>query len=122
MLRKVLLRAINKNQILVLEELKNNKSTITNIISSVSRKYNLAPSTVRYNIEKLKELDIIECGNSKKKGIPAKLTDSGILISDIIGGRSSVGERHPEEVVVVGSNPTDPTKKLKGGEKYGKRY
>ena len=117
MLRKLLSRCISKNQILILNELKNNKSTITNIISIVSKKYNLSPSTVRYNIEKLKELDLIECGNSKQKGIPAKLTDSGILILDIIGDRSSVGERYPEEVVVMGSNPIDPTKKIKGGEK-----
>jgi len=59
--------------------------SVTNLVESLSEKHNIAPSTVRWNLKKLVELNLITAGNSKNKGIPVKLTDSGELVCKILG-------------------------------------
>jgi DNA-binding MarR family transcriptional regulator len=81
-----LLRALTKIQILILNEIKNNGyySTVTSLIKEVSEKYGISPSTVRWNVKKLYELRMIECGNSERKGIPVVLTREGKKILRIL--------------------------------------
>lgn len=113
-LKELLLRALTKHQILILNELKQNVHyfSVTNLIERVSERYDIAPSTLRWNVKRLQELELIDCGTSKKKGVLVKLTDSGELIYKILNRDcSSMGEHSNEDRGVRGSNPRSPIKK-----------
>jgi len=58
--------------------------SVTNLIESLSEKHGIPPSTLRWNIKQLRELQLIECGTYLNKGVPAKLTPEGRLISEIL--------------------------------------
>jgi len=76
-----LLRALNKNQILILSEIENNSSeTITSLLTKLSKKSKIPLSTLKLNAKILRELGLITFGNS------VKLTDFGKFIVQIIGG------------------------------------
>jgi DNA-binding MarR family transcriptional regulator len=81
-----LLRALTKIQIFVLNEIKNNGYyfTVTSLIEEIFRKYGISSSTVRWNVKKLYELGMIECGNSERKDIPVVLTKEGKKILRIL--------------------------------------
>ena len=87
-MKKLLLRALTKHQILVLNELKVNVYyfSVTNLIERLSEKHNIPPSTLRWNLKRLVDSGLIIAGNSKNKGIFVKLTESGKLICEILGG------------------------------------
>ena len=87
-IRELLLRALTKHQILILNELKINGHyfSVTNLIEKLSEKHNIAPSTLRWNLKKLVDSGLITAGNSKNKGIPVRLTKSGSYIYQIIKG------------------------------------
>ena len=101
----VIARALNKNQIKILEELANDGYyiTVTNFLQTLSEKEKIPLSTLRWNVKVLEDLGLITCGNSKNKGIPVKLTDTGRLIWKIIRDRSSAGEHSAEARVVWSS-------------------
>ncbi len=75
---------MNDNQILILGELASNGHylTVTDCLNSMSKKYGIAESTLRWNVNVLKDLGLIKCGN----GDPILLTDFGILVCKILGG------------------------------------
>lgn len=85
-LKKLLLRTLNKNQIIILEELAINGHylTVTNFLETLSENKNIPLSTLRWNIKTLEKLGLVSCGSSKNKGIPVKLIDCGLLILKII--------------------------------------
>lgn len=115
-LKELLLRAFSRHQILVLKELRSNGYylNITNLIEKVSEEHNISASTLRWNVKKLRKLRLIECGTYNSKGIPAKLTASGKLISKILSRDcSSMGEHSNEDRGVRGSSPRSPIKKKK---------
>ena len=87
-IRELLLRALTKHQILILNELKINGHyfSVTNLIERLSEKHNIPPSTLRWNVKQLIKLDLIVAGNSENKGIPVRLTDSGKLVCKILEG------------------------------------
>ncbi|MCD6402757.1 MAG: winged helix-turn-helix transcriptional regulator [Candidatus Aenigmarchaeota archaeon] len=70
---------LNKTQLLILEELAKHGYylTVTSLVDSIVRKYNIPRSTVRYNVKKLRNLGLIECGDVNNKGVPARLTELG---------------------------------------------
>ncbi len=105
--------SINKTQEIILKEIMNLERglTITALVRKVSKRYKIAESTLRWNIEKLKSLGLLTCGTSEKRGVPVKLNGSGSLLLEILRGRSSAGERSTEDAVVVRSNRTGPAKK-----------
>lgn len=75
-------KALNKNQILLLKKIKtNSKFTITALIETVSRENKVPVSTLKLNAKILKNLGLIEFGNSH--GV--KLTSSGVLILNLMG-------------------------------------
>jgi DNA-binding MarR family transcriptional regulator len=96
-LKKLLLRALTKIQILILNEIKNNGYylTVTSLIEEISRKYGISSSTVRWSAKKLYELGMIECGNSERKGIPVVLTKEGKKILRIL--ESTIEERSSKD-------------------------
>lgn len=66
----------------VLDELNSNKNTTTvsGFIKHLSKKHQIPPSTLRWNIRQLRELELIKCGTSTAKGVPLEATSSGKLV------------------------------------------
>lgn len=85
-LKRLLLTVPTKHQILILNELgtKIHYFSVTNLISSLSEKYEIASSTIRWNVNRLRDLGLINCGNASKKGVPVKLTGDGDIVLKII--------------------------------------
>lgn len=82
-LRKIIERGLNENQLLILKELASNGHylTVTNFLDSLSKKYGIPESTLRWNVDVLKELRLI----TQKNGDPIRLSNSGRLIVKILG-------------------------------------
>jgi len=59
--------------------------TVTNLVETLSRNHNIPASTLRWNLKKIVELNLIIAGNLRNKGIPVKLTDFGELVCDVLG-------------------------------------
>jgi hypothetical protein len=88
-LRRVLLRAFNKNQLLILQEIANNsKETITSLLLKMEKKHTIPLSTLKLNAKILRELNLIRFGNSSI----AKLTKTGRVIVELLN-LSSQDER-----------------------------
>ena len=82
-LRQVLLRAFNKNQICILSEVeKNSAGTITSLLNRIYSEKRIPVSTLKLNARILKELGLVEFGNSEC----ARLTELGEFLAKIIGG------------------------------------
>jgi transketolase len=79
-----LLRAFNKNQILILSQLKDNSDgSISSILREISKKFKIPLSTLKLNARILKDLGLIDFGsNSCFK--PAKLTELGKFVTSTI--------------------------------------
>ena len=81
-LRRVLLRAINKNQLILLDKIsKNSTRTVTSISNSLSSELSIPISTLKLNCRILKNLDLIDFETSK----PVSLTQAGKAILKIVG-------------------------------------
>jgi len=59
--------------------------TVTNLVQKLSEENNIPASTLRYNIKQLVSNGLMTCGNANNKGIPARLTEDGMLILRLIG-------------------------------------
>ncbi|MBI4177720.1 MAG: hypothetical protein HY516_05150 [Candidatus Aenigmarchaeota archaeon] len=81
-IRKVLLRALNKNQIILLNSIaRNSTKTITSISNSLSSELNIPVSTLKLNCRILKQLDLIAFETTK----PVSLTQTGKIVLNIMG-------------------------------------
>lgn len=81
-----MLRAFNKNQILILSQISNNSSeTISSLLRKLEKEFKVPLSTLKLNAKILKDLNLIDFGNSS----PAKLTELGKFIINIIGGEEN---------------------------------
>ena len=84
-LRRVLLRAFNKNQILILSELENNRiNSISSLLGGISKIYEIPLSTLKSNARILRELGLISYGNSSSFQV-ATLTEFGKFLAKLIG-------------------------------------
>lgn len=82
-LKKVISKALTKNQILLLLEIeKNSTKTVTTLINRLSTKLKIPVSTLKLNYRILKNLNLIEFKISQ----PVELTDTGRLILTILEG------------------------------------
>jgi DNA-binding MarR family transcriptional regulator len=80
-LKKLLAKALNKNQILILSEIEiSDFKTITSTLTKLSKKSGIPLSTLKMNAKILKQMGLIEFDSS------VCLTDFGELIIQIIGG------------------------------------
>lgn len=95
-LKKVLLRAINKNQILILSHIDDTSVSLTFVLKAISKQFNISLSTLKLNARILKDLGLISYGNTTDFRKP-KLTDVGKFVLGIILSR--VGSR--EEYLAV---------------------
>lgn len=91
--------------------MKNNGNyvNVTSLIGKLSERHRISPSTLRWNVNCLHKLGLINCGTYQKKGIPAKLTDSGLVVQKILNwGCSSRGEHSAEDRGVRSSSLRSP--------------
>ena len=77
-LKRLLVRAFNKNQILILSEIKD--GTITSFLTNLSRDSEIPLSTLKLNAKILKQLDLISFNST------AQLTKFGKFILKLLGG------------------------------------
>ena len=85
-LKRLLARAINKNQILILNQVQtNSSSSITTALSKISRRERIPLSTLKLNAKILKELNLIDFGNIEEIKEP-ELTEVGRFVLEIVGG------------------------------------
>jgi Mn-dependent DtxR family transcriptional regulator len=80
-LKRLLLRALNKNQILILYEIENNSSkTVTSLLRSISRSSGIPLSTLKLNARILKNLELIDFGDYST----VQLTEFGRYVMKMI--------------------------------------
>lgn len=78
-LKTIILKALTKNQILLLNEIeKNSTKTITSLINSLSNNRKIPLSTLKLNARTLKDLELLNYSS------PAELTVTGKLVLEII--------------------------------------
>ena len=108
-LRPIFLRGFNKNQILLLSFAKSNSLAISSLLNRISREEKIPLSTLKLNARILKDLGLIECGNSH----PARLTQLGEFLASIISDspHSSNGRAAACKAEDAGSNPAGGTQK-----------
>ncbi len=85
-LRKVLLKALNDKQLLILSHLQINRyadNTITSVINLMSNSLGIPVSTLKLNAKALRELGLIEFSRGSELK-PARLTRFGRSIIDLI--------------------------------------
>ena len=88
-MRILLVRALNKNQILILSQVENIKNeSITRILNRIFFSHGISLSTLKLNAKILKDLNLISFGNNSHFQA-AKLTDFGQFIVEIIEGDES---------------------------------
>jgi hypothetical protein len=84
-LKLILLRALNRNQILILSQIENNRTeTISSLLRIISKFYNIPLSTLKFNANILKKLNLISFGNSSNFQL-ARLTEFGNFLGKAIG-------------------------------------
>jgi len=61
------------------------KKTMSFLVRQFSKELNVGKSTVRVILQNLRDIGLINCGNSQTKGIPVKLTPVGdIIVNQLI--------------------------------------
>jgi DNA-binding transcriptional ArsR family regulator len=53
------------------------------LVQKISFEHRLSPSTVRWNLNKLRDAKLIVTGDKDRKGIPVKLTEEARLIVSV---------------------------------------
>ncbi|HHI01313.1 MAG TPA: hypothetical protein ENL40_07635 [Thermococcus litoralis] len=84
-LRKLLLRALNENQRLILQNINGKHRSLNALLEELSRKEKKPLSTLKLNARILKELGLIDYG-TKESPRPVILTKEGKLILRLLGG------------------------------------
>ncbi len=80
-LKKVISKALTKNQILLLNEIeKNSTKTVTSLINKLSRVSKVPLSTLKLNARLLREMDLINYSESQ----PVELSGSGEIVLSLI--------------------------------------
>ena len=81
--RLVLSRCFNKNQLIILKKVaENTHKSITSILHNLEKEKEIPLSTLKLNSRILKQIGLIDYGNSKK----ACLTKLGRIVWEILGG------------------------------------
>ncbi|AFK23201.1 hypothetical protein [Pyrococcus sp. ST04] len=84
-LRRLLLRALNENQRLILKSINGQHRSLNALLEELSRKEKKPLSTLKLNARILKELGLIDYG-TKENPRPVRLTEEGKLVLSILGG------------------------------------
>lgn len=78
-LRKLVLRTLNDNQILILSEVAKRKETMTSLLRALSEEFSIPLSTLKLNGRILRELNLISYGSSEEVA-EARLGTLGFFI------------------------------------------
>ena len=82
-LKKILIKALTKKQVLLLKEVENNSTkTITSLINKLSRTSKIPLSTLKLNARMLKHLGLIEYTNSN----PVVISEAGRIVLKLVEG------------------------------------
>ncbi|MFA4646061.1 hypothetical protein P8X24_02115 [Pyrococcus kukulkanii] len=84
-LRKLLLRALNQNQRLILQSINGKHRSLNALLEELSRKERKSLSTLKLNARILKELGLIEYG-TKENPKPVTLTEEGRFVLKLLEG------------------------------------
>lgn len=83
-MKLLLFRALNRNQIIILSEVMNNRTeTISSILRRISTVYGISLSTLKFNARVLKNLNLLSYGNSSNFQV-AKLTEFGKFVMSVL--------------------------------------
>ena len=100
-----MLRALNANQLLILEEIsKGNRDSITQVLSKINKEHRIPLSTLKLNTQILRKLGLIDFGtNSHFRKV--EVTDLGKEVLAIISQSSLTGKAAVCKTANLGSNP-----------------
>ena len=82
-IRKLILRALNENQRLILRSVNGKHRSLNSLLEELSRRENRPLSTLKLNARILKELGLIDYG-TKNDPRPVRLTEHGMLVLSIL--------------------------------------
>lgn len=82
-IRKLILRALNENQRLILRSINGRHRSLNSLLEELSRRENRPLSTLKLNARILKELGLIDYG-TKSNPRPVRLTEHGMLVLSIL--------------------------------------
>ena len=90
-LGRVLAKAVNTNQLLILSEMARNGGSISSLLSGASEKHRVPLSTLKLNARILRDLGLISCGSASNSE-PARLTEAGRTVLSIMCDYAKVNE------------------------------
>jgi len=75
-------KRLNRKQLELLLKIKQNEGLLYyQLINKLSQKQGLPESTVRWNLNKLRDAEMIITGDKNIKGVPVKLTEKGKIVT-----------------------------------------
>ncbi|ACS34103.1 hypothetical protein [Thermococcus gammatolerans] len=83
-IRKLILRALNENQRLILRSINGRHRSLNSLLEELSRREKRPLSTLKLNARILKELGLIDYG-TRDDPRPVRLTEEGLLVLRILG-------------------------------------
>ena len=83
MIKKLILRALNENQRLILRSINGRHRSLNSLLEEISRREKRPISTLKLNARILKELGLIDYG-TKDNPRPVRLTEYGLLVLSIL--------------------------------------
>ena len=83
-IRKLILRALNENQRLILRSIDGRHRSLNSLLEELSRREKRPISTLKLNARILKDLGLIDYG-TKEDPRPVRLTEHGLLVLSILG-------------------------------------
>ncbi|AEC51242.1 hypothetical protein PNA2_0324 [Pyrococcus sp. NA2] len=84
-LRKLIFRALNENQRLILKHVNGKHKSLNALLEELSKKEKKPISTLKLNARILKELGLIDYG-TREDPRPVRLTEGGKLVLSILDG------------------------------------
>lgn len=100
-LKRVLLRAINRNQRLILSHLWESNGRITPILQEISGKHGIPLSTLKLNAKILRDLGLIRYGTVSTRS-NVEFTDLGLFVLGVIEDASFPEENQPMMKIRLG--------------------
>ena len=83
-MRRLLARALNKNQLLILSEVNRRSDSISSLLIGMSDKHGIPLSSLKLNSKILRELGLIEVSKQSMDYGVAVLSEDGRFIIDLI--------------------------------------
>ena len=80
--------------------------TLTAMIGILSKKLDVAPSTIRWNLVALRNTGLISAGNKDNKGIPVRFTEIGRLTALALTEEHAISHTQTEFVLEVDAENT----------------